>query len=210
MGSDTKDKKFPVTEEREKELLSAGIDPRGLSEVARSYKKRLQEKSLEGMDDYAKLLYLAADYFGITSPDKRLSEKLKKSDKSCMRQRVQIAQYQRKLASQENLISEKENELNDCMICFEKRKAQMQETAIRTEKLEEERQEFLEKLDKNPMDESSAQQIARINAQLKDNEQQIRKYERERTEFASKIVENEYFVKEAKNRSEERRVGKEC
>ena len=199
MSSSTKDNKFPVTEEREKELLSEGISPEGISGIARAYSKRLQEKSVEGADDYTKILYLITDYLGISSPDKRLALKMKKSDESCMRQRVSISQYQKKIERQDELVSEKEKELSDCMVCFEKRKSQMQETALKTEKLEEERQEFLGMAEKNPSDEHAQNAVARINQQLTEAEQELRKYERERNEFASKIVENNYFIKEAKN-----------
>jgi len=198
MQNNTKDR-FPVTEERERELLSEGINPEAVSEVARTYKKRLRDKSLEGADDYTKIIYVLTDYFGVTSPDQRLSSRLKKSDESCMRQRIQISQYRRKIESQEETIFEKEKELKDCMTCFDKRKAQILGKQAEAEKLEEERQEILQKIEKNPFDEQASKAAAQINDKLVEADQEIRKYERERAEFASKIVENEYFVKEARN-----------
>jgi len=199
MNTKEEDRKFPVTEERERELLSEGVNPEALSETAKSFKKKLQEKSLEGVDDYTRILYMITDYLGITSPDKRLALKLKKSEESCMKQRVLISRYERKIMNQEQLIAEKEKELNDCIVCFEKRKAQIEETTLRAERLEEERQELEQRIQKNPGDKASEEAIGRINNALMEAEQELRKYEREKNEFISKIVENEHFIKEAKN-----------
>ena len=188
-----------VTEERERELLGLGASSDALSQSAEVYRKKLREESLEGLPDHVKWLYMAADYFGITTPDQRIAGRIKKSDESCIKQRVLISQQERKILSQEQLIQEKEAEFRDSAICFDKRKRQMEEAEMQIERLEEEKQEIEQKLSKNPVDNNLANALVEADSRIMQAKQDTRRYERERNEFASRIVEAEAFVKEAQD-----------
>jgi len=192
-------KNFRVSEDRERELLGLGTSSEALSESANVFRKKLQEESLEGMPDYMKWMYIAGDYFGVTTPDQRLAEKIRKSDQSCIKQRVLISQYERKILSQEQLVREKEAEFRDSIICFEKRKAQMEQNELQIERLEEDKQELEQKLSKNPADNAVADALTEQDNKIVGINQEQRRCERERNEFASRIVETESFIKEAQH-----------
>lgn len=188
-----------ITEGRERELLGAGLASEAVSESSRAYVRQVQDESLEGLPDYLRYVYIVTDYLGITSADQRLSGRIRKSDQSCIKQRVLIAQYEKKISQQEQLISDKEAELRDCVICFEKRKAQIEEESLRIEKLEEERQEQRQRIGKAPYDDEASRLMLKADEEIMASGQRLRRYEREKNEFAAKIIEAEAFVSEAEN-----------
>jgi hypothetical protein len=197
MSSPT-DKPFKVSEQRERELLGEH-SPEEFSESSEVYKKKIQEESLEGLPDYLRILCIAGDYLGITSPEKRLAARIRKSDQSCIKQRVLIVQYEKKIRQQEQLVAEKEAELRDCALFFERKKADIEQAVLRAERLEEEKQEQEEKLRRNPADQSVSDEIIRIDSELIQANQDLRRYQREKNEFAARVIENESFIKEAQN-----------
>ncbi len=188
-----------VSEERERQLLEPGTSSETVAESARVYTRKINEESLEGLPEYLRYVYMATDYLGITSPDQRLSGRIKQSDKSCIKQRVLISQLEKKVRQQERLIADKETELRDCIFCYEKRKGQIEETTLKAEQLEEERQEICGRMQKNPAAENAGKVISKIDSEIIKANQDIRRYQREQTEFASRIIESEAFIKASQN-----------
>ena len=186
-------------DERGQHLLSSSSPAQDICETSKIYKTKIQEESLEELSSYMKYVYVFLDYLGITSADQRIEKKIKDSDRSCMKQRVLLSQYERKIKQQEKLISEKEIELRECIVYFEKRKNEIEECFLSIESIEEERQEQQQLLRKNPADDAASGRIIHLDNELITLNQDARKYEREKNEFAAKIIENEAFVREAEN-----------
>ena len=188
-----------VSEERERQLLEPGTSSETVAESARVYTQKIQEESLAGLPEYLRYLYIAADYLGITSPDQRLSQKIRQSDQSCIKQRVMISQLEKKIRQHEQMVADKELELRDCILCYEKRKGQIEENVLRAEQLEEGRQEICARMQKNPADENSGKIVSKIDSEIIKANQDVRRYQREQGEFASRIIEAEAFIKESQN-----------
>lgn len=194
-----KEANFAVSESRERELLGVGTTSEMVAGSARIYIKKMQEESLEGLPEYLRYLYFVTDYLGVTSPEQRLEGKIKKSDHSCIKQRVMISHYEKQVRQQEQLITEKEAELRDCSLCYEKRKSEIEEKLMEIERLEEEKQDAEQRLRKNPADEETAAKIREADSKTLKANQDLRKYQREKTDFAAKIIEADTFISESQN-----------
>lgn len=188
-----------MSDERERELLGVETTSETVAESSKTYRRNIQDESLEGFSEYLKFFYLVTDYMGITSPDQRIEKKIKRSDQSCIKQRVLISSYDRKIKQQEVLVSDKEKELRDCMIYFNKKNKQIEDAMLQAESLEEERQELDQRLSKNPEDQETLERAMKLEHDLISSNQDVRRYKRERNEFASKIIETDSFIKEAEN-----------
>ncbi len=186
-----------ISDEREREILDLGTSSEAVAESSRVYKKKIQEESLEGMPEHIKYFYILTDYLGITNPDQRIERKIRKADASCIKQKVLITQYEKRISQQEQLITDKERELGDSTLYFEKRKNDIEEAVMMIERLEEEKQEQQNR--RNPDERELSDRIAELDNSIIDSNQRLRKYEREKNELAAKIIETESFIQEAEN-----------
>src|SRR3989338_4609857 len=188
-----------VTLERERELLRNETDFFSLKQKSASYKKTLQAESLEGLPEYMQWAYRLTDYLGITIPDKRLQEKLKLSEASCVRQRMLVQQYESRIKEQERFVLEKEQELEDCQFCYEKRRAQLAENESQAKALQDEKIGYSQILKQDGNNKEAAEMVSRASAQLFELKHKQRVVEREKNEFASRIVECDSAIAESEN-----------
>jgi len=190
-----------VTEERERELLKNGNahDFSALQQKSAEYKAALQEESLGGLPEHMQWLYRITDYLGMTTPDKRLRERLKASEVSCTRQKLLSQQYESRIREHEQIILEREQELMDCEFCYEKRKLQLEEGERHMQALANEKNGYLQLLKQDGNSKDISEMVSKISAKIFEMRHGQRILEREKNEFASRIVECDSAVREAEN-----------